>query len=208
MATTSRSPAACAHDSSRRPASGSAAVAPRHPVVQVEPPVEPGVGRERHEGAVVDVADGDHPAGAAHAGHLPQRGDRIGQVLQHLVGVDDVERVVVGRERVDVADLERDVHPARVGGGPRLGQRIGGDVDAHHPAGRHAGGQVDGDRARAAADVEQVEPGPQRREQVAGGVLGGAPAVRLQHRLGMAVGVGVHARSLPHRPLSGTAVPT
>ena len=63
--------------------------------------------------------------------------------------------------------------------------------------GRHAGGQVDGDRARAAADVEQVEPGAQRGQQVAGGVLGGAPAVRLQHRLGVAVGVGVHARILP-----------
>ena len=46
-----------------------------------------------------------------------------------------------------------------------------------------------------AADVEQVEPGPQRGQQVAGGVLGGPPAVRLEHRLGVAVGVRVHEDS-------------
>ena len=77
------------------------------------------------------------------------------------MGVDDVEGVVVGLERVDVTDRELDVHPRSGRRGPRLVERIGRDVDPEHAAGGHAGGQVDGDRARAAADVEEVEPGPQ-----------------------------------------------
>ena len=80
-------------------------------------------------------------------------------MLQHLVGVDDVERVVVRCERVDVADLEGDVDTGALSGRPRLRQRVGGDVDAHDPAGRHAGGEVDGDRARPQPTSSRSSPG-------------------------------------------------
>jgi hypothetical protein len=117
-------------------------------------------------------------------------------VLQHLVGVDDVEGVFGQIQRVHVTDGELGLDTGSSGRGPRLRERFGGDVQPEHPARSDAGGEVGGDGARTAADVEQVEPRAQRRQEVGGGVLGGAPAVRLQHRLGMAVGVGVHACSL------------
>ena len=60
------------------------------------------VGGEPGEGRVVHVPHGNHATGPAHPGHLPQRGDRVGQVLQQLVGVDDVERVVGERQATSV----------------------------------------------------------------------------------------------------------
>ena len=54
-----------------------------------------------------------------------------------------------------------------------------------------AAGQVEGQVARAAPDVEQVEAGAQVGEEVAGGVLGGAPPVAAQDAFVVAVGVGV-----------------
>ena len=41
--------------------------------------------------AMSHVAGGDDAAGRRHAAHLRERGDRVGQVLEDLVGVDDVE---------------------------------------------------------------------------------------------------------------------
>ena len=103
------------------PGVGLGLVAPGDGVVDLEPPVQPGIGGERHEGAVVDVPDGDHPARAAHPRHLPQRGDRVGQVLQDLMRMDDVERVVGRLERVHVADFERDRHGRAISRRPASG---------------------------------------------------------------------------------------
>ena len=62
-----------------------------------------------------------------HPEHLAQGGDRVAEVLQHLVGVHQVERIVGELQRVDVADLEPQV------GGAELALRgaddIGGKVD-------------------------------------------------------------------------------
>ncbi len=70
-----------------------------------------------------------------------------------------------------------------------------------HPPRCHPLGQVDGDRARAAADVEQVDARPQVGEQVRGRVLHRPPAVRAQHALGVPVRVGLgslaHGRTVP-----------
>ena len=176
-------------------------VVPRDPVVDVQPAVQAGIRRVPGHRRVVGVADGDQAAGAADPAHLDQGGDRIGQVLQHLVGVHDVEAVVGEVEGVGVTDREIDVLQALlVRRGPGGGQRGRFPVDADHPAGRDPRGQPEGDRAGPAPDVQHRRSGGQVRDQVAGGVLDRPPAVRAQHAGVVAVGVGVvgsHARILP-----------
>ena len=61
------------------------------------------------------------PAGRADAPHLAQRADGVGQVLQHLVRVHDVEGVVGEVERVQVGGAELDV-----GRGPVVAFGVGG----------------------------------------------------------------------------------
>ena len=172
-----------------------AAERPGHVPVQRLPFGQPGVVGEPEETAVVAVARGDQAAGPAHPPHLGQRRDRIGQVLQYLVRVHHVERSVGEAQVVDVPDLEPDVGlppPVRLLPGQR--QHVAGRVDAGHLAVRHPGGQVDGDRARAAADVEHTRVGRQSRQQVPGRVLRGPPAVRPQHAVVMTVQVGIGGR--------------
>ena len=77
--------------------------------IEVEPPVEARVTRVPAEHAVDAVARRDDALRPADASHLAQRGDGIGDVLQHLVRVHDVERRVGMLERVDVTDCELDV---------------------------------------------------------------------------------------------------
>ena len=99
-------------------------------------------------------------------------------MVQHLVRVHDVEGVVRQRQGVHVADDEVHVGaPAPLG--LRAGQVQGGVsvLERGHPTGRDAFGQVKGDRARAGADLEQALPGPQVRQEVGDGVLGGTPPV-------------------------------
>ena len=67
-------------------------VATAHVVVALHPAIEQRVGRRPDEAAVVWLlARGQHTAGPQHAAHLDQRRDGIGQMLQQLVGVDDLE---------------------------------------------------------------------------------------------------------------------
>ena len=73
----------------------------------------------------VGVAHGNDAAGLGHAAHLPQRRDGVGQVLEHLVGVDEVEGLVLEVEIVDVAGLELHVGHATLDG---QGLRLGDDV--------------------------------------------------------------------------------
>ena len=75
---------------------GLGAVARRDLVVQLQPAVEAGLGGRPEEAGVVAVPDGEDAARSQHPPSLDDRRDRIAQVLQHLVGVDDVERAVVG----------------------------------------------------------------------------------------------------------------
>ena len=192
-----RSPAACAHDEQPAAGVGLGAVAPAHPLVEVAASGRarrpPGT---RSSARVVDVAHGDHAARPADPRHLAQRGDRVGQVLQHLVGVDDVERVVGhGRGRRRRRPRRSTSTPAR---SAAARASASGSAETSMPStrpGRHPGGQVDGDRAGPAADVEQVHARAQRRQQVGRGVLRRPPAVRLQDGLGVPVGVRVHAGS-------------
>jgi len=132
----------------------------------------------------------------AHPPHLAQRPHRVGDVLQHLVCVHDVEGVVRVVQRVHVGHRERDVVQAALLGqvGGRR-QRLGRGVDTGDPAGGDRGGQVGGDRSGSAAHIQQRVTGVQLVEQVGRRVRRGAPPVRAQHRLVMPMGV----RGLPLR---------
>ena len=107
---------------------------------------------------VVGVPRRDHPARPADADHLPQRGDRVGDVLEHLVGVDHV--VAGGREiqGVDVPDDDVD-RAAAASVSFSAGQRRGalGGLQGRHAPGRDPLGQVNGDRAGPAAHVEHCQ---------------------------------------------------
>ena len=187
------------------PGVGLGAVGLRHLAVEREPLVEAGVRRVPGHRGVVRVPHGDETAGTRDALHLPQPGDRVREVLEHLVGVDDVEaRVLVG-QRIQVADLERHVH------GPGLERRLAGRLDdplgtvePDRLAGQHARREVDRDGARSAPDVKQPGAWRERGEQVGGRVLGRAPPVRTQDALVVAVRVDVVGRpraDAAHAPL-------
>jgi hypothetical protein len=62
-----------------------------HVVVELYPAIEQRVRRRPYEAAVVAVADGEHAARPQHAAHLDQRSNGIGEMLEELVGVDDVK---------------------------------------------------------------------------------------------------------------------
>lgn len=78
-------------------------------VVELHPAIEQRFRWRPDEGAVVAVSHGQHPIRAEHPTHLDERCDRIGQMLEHLMGVDDVERLlVVEIQRVRVRGPELD----------------------------------------------------------------------------------------------------
>jgi len=136
------------------------------------------------------------------------------------ITVDLARRVAPGRvlgldvspapldEARALADRELHGHPGATGQRARLVQRVRRDVQPDDPAGRHPRRQVDGDGARTAPHVEDVEPRAQVRTQVPGGVLHRAPAVRLQDGVGVAVRVGVHDASFAHRSSQWEVIPT
>ena len=139
---------------------------------------------------VVAVARGDDAAGLADAPHLAQRADRVGEVLQHLVRVHDVERVVGEVERVHVGGAR--TRRCRLPAAFARPLAAIASADASMPItrpGRDAAREVERDRARPAADVEERRAGHEVRHEVRGGVLDGAPAMRAQHALVVAVRV-------------------
>ena len=73
--------------------------------IDLEPAVELDRSRLPCHPCIVGISNGDHTARFGDPTHLGQNGDRIGHVLQHLVGVDDV-----GPEPADDA-LQRLLEP-------------------------------------------------------------------------------------------------
>ena len=134
------------------PGVGLGTVGLRDLVVEREPLVQAGRLRVPGHAGVVGVPDRDDAAGPRDPVHLPQRGDGVGEVLEDLVGVHDVERVVLERELVGVGDLERHVRRAGVRGS------LLGDLD---DGGRrvHADDRPTG-ASRAARSIV-TDPGPQ-----------------------------------------------
>jgi hypothetical protein len=114
----------------------------------------------------------------------------ITHVLEHLVGVHDVEGVVGEVERVHVADGEVDrLQPAPADLGPGQIQRLLGGLKGGDPPGCDPRREVCGDGAGTAADVQQSVAGFQPWQQICRRIFCGAPAVRAQDRLVMPVGV-------------------
>jgi sec-independent protein translocase protein TatA len=155
---------------------GGGAVPFAHSQVDLTPPVELRVGRGPHEGAVVAVAGGHGPTGAGEAPHGGQRADGVAEMLEDLVGVDDVEGLLGKLEGPEIAGLQRHVANLFGGGVTRLGHDGVRHIDPDDLAvGCHPPGEVDGQRAGTATDVEEAEPIPQMGQQVGGRVVSRAP---------------------------------
>src|SRR5439155_16673028 len=119
-----------------------------------------------------------------------------GEVLQHLVRVHDVERRSGKRQRVHVAGVEGDaVDPGGACRVTRAVEHFGLTVDADDRSRCNPPRDIDGDGPRPAADVEHARPRRERVEEVARGVLRGAPPVRAQDALVVAVCVRVARRA-------------
>ena len=190
---------------------GLPAGSPGHSLVEGPPFRQLRIPGKPEEPPVVPVSRGDDAARPADPPHLGQRGHRVGQVLQHLVRVHDVESRVVKAQVAYVADIEGDIALGPAGGlRPGIGQRLRSGVNPRHLARRQSGGQVDGDRAGPAADIEHARRRGQPGEEVAGRVLGGPPPVRAQHAVVVAVQVGLaglgHVLMIAARP--GAAWPS
>jgi hypothetical protein len=100
-------------------------------------------------------------------------------VLQDLVGVDHIETAVVELEGIDIPDGRGQVRqPALVGQAFHLTQDGRLPLERDHLARRHLGGEIDGDGARPAADVEQALVGAQPRDEVGRGVGGRTRSMR------------------------------
>ena len=135
LAVTSRQPGRVRPGQEVAAGVGLPAVGPGRRLVEGEPPVEPGQPGVPRERRVVAVAHPDHSPGTSHPSHLPQCGDRVGDVLEDLVGVHHVERVVGQVEGMHVRDAHLGVgHALTLELGPRQRGRILTHLDRDDPA--------------------------------------------------------------------------
>jgi hypothetical protein len=107
---------------------------------------------------------------------------------EHAVAHGVTDRA--GLERVGIADLERHVPDPplrRERGGLR--DHVGRGIQPHDLPGRDPLGEVDGDRAGTGPDVEDALTGLKVRHEVRGGIGDGAPFVRAQDTLVVAMRV-------------------
>ncbi len=88
------------------PGVGLGAVLARHGAVELEPAREQRIERRPGEAGVVAVAHRDQAARPGDAAHLAQRGHRVREVLEHLMGVHHVEGGVREAQAIDVPGLE------------------------------------------------------------------------------------------------------
>jgi hypothetical protein len=128
----------------------------RNLAVDTKPFVQAGVGRRPGEGSVITVADSDNTSGFTDPAHLPTGGHRVGQVLEHLVGVDHVEAIVGEVQLVHVAQVKAGI--GGVGAVRRLSDDLAGAVDAYDDPWGDPRGEIDRNRAGAATNVEEIEP--------------------------------------------------
>ncbi|MCE3293552.1 MAG: hypothetical protein K0Q84_2489 [Arthrobacter sp.] len=122
----------------------------------------------------IGVADGHNAAGFGHPPHFPECFYRISEMLQDLVGMDDVEGIVLEVQIVDVSGHELGVLHAPVGSElAGVGNHVGGTVQSGHGSGRHQHGEVTGDASRAAADIQHAAPGSEVRNDKGRRILRG-----------------------------------
>lgn len=165
--------------------------------VELHPTVEERIVRSPSETTEVTIAYGQQTANPQDPSHLGQRRDRVGQVLKHLVGMDDIEREILVLEGKEIADFKADVgqtQPASVV--LRLREDFGCRIHADHHPRSHQLGQISRDGAGPTADIEQGESGTEVGNEVCRRVVRGAPGMTPQYRLVVPVHVG-HANIVP-----------
>ena len=152
----------------------------REVAVEVEPAGHPLRRRVPHHRGVVDVAYRDDATRARDPRHLAQGAHGVGEVLEHLVRMDDVEGPGGIRKGHDVGALEAGAFvTSRCSVAAGLLERAVDVLDPDHVArGADGLGEVEGDRAGPAADVEDRQPVVQVGEQVGRRVGGGPRPVR------------------------------
>ena len=118
-------------------------------------------------------------------------------MLQYLVGMNDIECVILKRQGEDVAGSQLD--PSKQAsfrqGVPRSVHGVGRSVKRHDAPGRHEFGEVRGDGGRAATDVKHIHSRVQARKQIPGRILGTSPRVPGKHRRAVSVSVTIRLAS-------------
>ena len=173
---TSAAPAAAGPGEQPPPASGSAAVAVRDRAVELEPAIQPRVGRVPGHRRVVGVAGRHHavrPGAPAASRAAPRPGRRGAGAPGGRARRRTRRRGSRARRRRRRANVTFvDARGLRVRAGASSGPDVGSIPTTC--AGRHPGREVGGDRAGAAADVEHERTRAQVRDQV-GGRVGDRP---------------------------------
>ena len=174
------------------PGIGFGTVVSGHPTVEVAPSVhERRLGGTAHR-VVVGVAYGNQPAMSYDPAHLTERGDRVGEVLENLMGVDNVKRPAVEGQVVDRGFPEGDVGCSGLGAmaAGRL-EDTGHHLDSHHLPVGDPSGQARSDRPRSTTHVEDPQRAVEVGEQERSGGLNCASGVLLDDGRLMPVGVDV-----------------
>ena len=122
----------------------------------------------------VGITYGNQTAWYADPAHFAEGRDRIGEVLQQLMGMNDVEGGAAESE-VDVPDNRRRFHVPRIGWSCVAATAAG--VDADNRALRQPSGEVDGDGSRTDADIQQPVGRLQPWQQICRGILSSSPTV-------------------------------
>ena len=148
-------------------------VAPGRQAIELEPSIELRVVRIPGECFVIAIARGHDTALTAGMPPCAQRSNRIGQVLQDLVSVHDMEVMEIRVEPIGVADSPLD----RIAQSARLLNDRPRRIETHDSSRRDTRGEIDGDCPWSAPDVEETHAWPEMIEQVGGGVLCRSPRV-------------------------------
>ena len=98
-------------------------------------------------------------------------------MLQHLMCVNDVERLIAESEVVHVADTEFDVGDVSRAIASRLVDDRFGAVDSNHTAGCNVASKINRERPGATSDIEKRGAGGKASTDVRGGVVDGAPSM-------------------------------
>jgi hypothetical protein len=126
---------------------------------------------------VVGIASRHDPARATHAVHLAKSSYWIIDVLKHLMGVDDVERLVLEVEVIHIPHAEIDI-----GDIPwaivccSFDDHIGA-VDADHSAGCNVAGKIHRECAGTTSNIEEGPTGAQVINEVTGRIVDSARPV-------------------------------
>lgn len=89
-------------------------------------------------------------------------------MLQHLMCVNDVERLIAESEVIHIARTEFDVGDISRAIDCRLVDDRSGAVDSDHRAGRNVAGKIHRERAGATSDIEKRGAGGKASTEVAG----------------------------------------